>query len=435
MILAPSDALLARLSGLHPRKIDLSLSRIEQLLDRLGAPQRALPPVIHVAGTNGKGSTIAFMRAMLEASGRRVHVYTSPHLISFRERIRLAGKLVEEERLAAALAECERVQNGEPITLFEITTAAAFSLFARAPADVLLLEVGLGGRFDATNVIARPAASVITPVSIDHQEFLGSSLAGIAGEKAGIIKSRTPVIAARQAPEALRAIEREAALLAAPLILEDRAFFVHEEQGRLVYEDEGGLLDLPLPRLAGRHQHHNAALAIATLRAVCPDVGARALDQGVTKAQWPARLQRLPRGPLVDQAPIGAEIWLDGGHNEAGGQVAAASMADLEEKAPKPLILVCGMLANKDAAAFLQAFRGLAQEVLAISMSSENARAAAEIAATAREVGLEAAVLDDVEPALRFLGARHWPTPPRILIAGSLYLAGDVLARNGAELT
>ena len=435
MILAPSDALLARLSGLHPRKIDLSLSRIEQLLDRLGAPQRALPPVIHVAGTNGKGSTIAFMRAMLEASGRRVHVYTSPHLISFRERIRLAGKLVEEERLAEALAECERVQNGEPITLFEITTAAAFYLFARAQADVLLLEVGLGGRFDATNVIARPAACVITPVSIDHQEFLGSSLAGIAGEKAGIIKSRTPVIAARQAPEALRALEREAAMLAAPLILEDRAFFIHEEQGRLVYEDEGGLLDLPLPRLTGRHQHHNAALAIATLRAVCPDVAASAIDQGMTEAQWPARLQRLSRGPLVDQAPIGAEIWLDGGHNEAGGQVAAASMADLEEKAPKPLILVCGMLANKDAAAFLQAFRGLAQEVLAISMSSENARAAAEIAATAREVGLESAVLDDVEPALRFLGARHWSTPPRILIAGSLYLAGDVLARNGAELT
>jgi dihydrofolate synthase/folylpolyglutamate synthase len=374
------------------------------------------------------------MRAMLEASGRRVHVYTSPHLVFFRERIRLAGQLVEEERLAAALAECERLQNGEPITLFEITTAAALFLFASEPADVLLLEVGLGGRFDATNVIAHPAAAVITPVSLDHQEFLGSSLAGIAGEKAGIIKAGAPVVAAHQAPEALRAIEREAARVGAPLILEERAFFAHEEHGRLVYEDGGGLLDLPLPRLAGRHQHHNAALAIATLRTLFPEFATKAFEQGISEAEWPARLQRLSRGRLIDLAPAGAEVWLDGGHNEAGGQVAAAAMADFEEKAPKPLILICGMLATKDATRFLQSFRGLAQEVLAISMASESARPATEIAAAARDAGLEAAVLGDVEQALRFLGARGWSSPPRILIAGSLYLAGDVLARNGTEL-
>ena len=429
-----SDAILARLSKLHPRKIDLSLERIERLLERLGRPQLRLPPLVHVAGTNGKGSTIAFMRAILEASGRRVHVYTSPHLISFNERIRLAGRLVEEDRLVEALEECEALQGSQPITLFEITTAAALLLFAETPADFLLLEVGLGGRFDATNVVGRPAASVLTPISMDHQEFLGSSLAGIAGEKAGIIKPGRPVVCARQTGEAMRPIEREAIRLSAPLILEDRDFFVHEEHGRLIYEDAGGLLDLPPPRLSGRHQHHNAALAIAALRALSTDIPISAVERGLGEADWPARMQPLPRGRLVDLAPSGAEVWLDGGHNEAGGQVAASAMADLEEKSPKPLILVCGMLANKDATAFLQSFRGLSQEVLAIPIPGENGRAPEEIAEAARHAGIQAAALGDVEEALRVLAARSWATPPRILIAGSLYLAGQVLAANGVAL-
>jgi dihydrofolate synthase / folylpolyglutamate synthase len=429
-----SNAILERLAALHPRKIDLSLERIDLLLERLGRPERKLPPFAHVAGTNGKGSTIAFMRAVLEAAGRHVHVYTSPHLISFRERFRLAGELVDEERLAAALEFCERLQQGEPITSFEITTAVAFHLFASVPADALLLEVGLGGRFDATNVVERPAVSVITPISLDHQEFLGSTVEQIAGEKAGVIKPGAPVVVARQPVEALRPIEREALRARAPLILQDRDFHVREENGRLVYEDEAGLLDLPMPRLPGRHQAQNAATAIAALRAGFPGLAARDFERGLSEADWPARLQVLARGRLVELAPRGAELWLDGGHNEAGGRAAAEAMADFEERSPKPLVLVCGMLSTKDSERFLASFRGLAQEVLAVSFAGESARPAAEIAAAARRVGLQAAALDDVEQALTFLAARSWTRAPRILIAGSLHLAGEVLERNGNQL-
>ena len=429
-----TDAVLARLADLHPRKIDLSLGRIEGLLERLGHPERRLPPVVHVAGTNGKGSTIAFMRAIMENAGWRVHVYTSPHLISFRERVRLAGTLVSEDRLAAALEHCEALQQGEPITLFEITTAAALHLFATTAADALLLEVGLGGRFDATNVIDRPKACAITPISFDHQEFLGTSLAQIAGEKAGIVKPGAPVVVARQEDEALRPIEREAARARTPLLLQDRDFFVREEHGRLVYEDAAGLLDAPPPRLAGRHQSQNAAVAIATLRAAFPDLPTRAFDRGMSEVEWPARMQNLARGRLTELAPRGAELWLDGGHNEAGGRVAAEAMAEFEERAPKPLVLICGMLATKDADRFLQSFLGLAQEVLAVSAGGESARPASDIAAAARRVGLAAATFDDVDQALCFLSARTWTQPPRILIAGSLYLAGDALKRNGTAL-
>ena len=427
-----TDAITARFSHLHPRRIDLSLGRIERLLAELGHPETRLPPVIHVAGTNGKGSTVAFLRAILEAAGKRVHVYTSPHLVRFNERIRLAGELVDDARLGEALDRCEQVNAGQPISVFEITTAAAFLLFSQTPADYLLLEVGLGGRFDATNVIAPPAASVITPVSMDHPEFLGASVDKIAFEKAGILKRGTPAIVAAQAPEAMRVIEAAAMRAGAPLRLAERDFSIRAENGRLVYEDAQGLLDLPLPRLPGRHQYANAALAIATLREIAPQLASDAFDRGLQPAEWPARLQRLRGGPLVALAPERAEIWLDGAHTEAGGRVLAESMADFEEAAPRPLVLICGTLTTKDTAGFLAHFKGLAREVIAVPIAGEHvARTAAEVAEIALCAGLPASAQDSVAQALTALAARDWPRPPRILIAGSLYLAGAVLAQNG----
>ena len=431
-----SDDLLARFLTLHPRKIDLSLGRIEALLDKLGAPHKHLPPVIHVAGTNGKGSTIAFMRAILEAAGKRVHVYTSPHLVNFHERIRLGapggGKLVSEAALVEAFAACERANAGDAITLFEITTAAAFKLFADLPADFLLLEVGLGGRYDATNVIDKPAVSVITPVSHDHSEFLGTDLAGIAGEKAGIIKRGAPVVCGWQSTPALQVIEKEAFRQRAPLIIGGQDFNCYEQHGRFVYEDERGLLDLPRPLLPGQHQFENAATAIAALRVLLPDLGADAFERSVARVDWPARLQKLSNGKLATRIPAGAELWLDGGHNEAGGRVLGEAMGDFEEASPRPLILICGTLSTKDTSGFLAHFRGLAREVIAVPISGEHAaRTAAEVAAIARAQALSATEAASVEAALDAINARKWPVPPRILIAGSLYLAGEVLKANG----
>jgi len=429
------DAALERFARLHPRKIDLSLDRIERLLVDLGSPHKRLPPVVHVAGTNGKGSTIAFMRAALEAAGKRVHVYTSPHLVRFNERIRLAGALVDDELLADALARCEAINAGQPISVFEMITAAAFALFSESPADYLLLEVGLGGRYDATNVIDRPAATVITPVSIDHTEFLGPTIEQIAFEKAGVLRRGAPAIVAEQDERALAVIEREALKVGASRRLFGRDFFIRAENGRLAYEDGDGLVDLPPPRLAGRHQRGNAATAVATLRAVEPRFPTRALEQGLIAVEWPARLQRLRSGTLVALAPPQAEIWLDGAHNEAGGRALAEAMADLEERSPRPLALICGSLASKDTAAFLAHFKGLAQEALAVPIAGEHAaRSAEEVAAIAQSVGLDAAACDGVASALKFLAARQWPIPPRILIAGSLYLAGAVLEANGDAL-
>lgn len=432
---AAPDAILARLLDLHPKKIDLSLGRTCELLAKLGDPQRSLPPTIHVAGTNGKGSTIAFMRAMLEASGRRAHVYTSPHLVRFNERIRLAGALVDDERLSEALEICEQANAGAPITFFEITTAAAFLLFAREPADVLLLEVGLGGRSDSTNVIEAPAACVITPVSFDHPEFLGDTVEKIAFEKAGIFKPGAPAILAPQSAGALRVLEREARRRTSDIAIANEDYHCREENGRLIYEDERGLLDLPPPRLVGRHQYDNAGTAIATLRRLHPEFAPEIFARGLAQAQWPARLQHLPRGPLAELGPEGGELWLDGGHNEDGGRALAQAMADLEERRPRALVLICGTLASKDTQGFLRAFKGLAQEVIAVPVNGEHAsRSAAEVAQAAQAVGLPSAACADFEDALRFLHAREWPAPPRILIAGSLYLAGEVLRVNGARL-
>ena len=427
-----SDAMMARFLALHPKKIDLSLGRTERLLAALGDPHKKLPPTIHVAGTNGKGSTVAFMRAMLEADGKRVHVYTSPHLVRFHERIRLAGTLVSEDQLADALERCERANAGEPITVFEITTAAAFLLFSETPADALLLEVGLGGRFDSTNVIEKPLASVITPVSMDHMDFLGDTLAKIAFEKAGILKAGVPAIIAPQEDEALSVIERQAARIRAPLCIAGRDYHIGEEGGRLVYDDARGLLDLPLPRLQGRHQHDNAAAAIAALRTAFPDTGSSAIEAGLREAHWPARMQALTRGALVDLAPTGAELWLDGGHNPSGGAAIAAAMAELEAQNARPLILISAMLASKDMGGLLQPFAGLANELFCVSMTGDSLTNAPQtMANAAAAMGLTASLAPSVPEALRMLAARDWPTPPRILIAGSLYLAGEVLRANG----
>ena len=430
------ETILGRLPALHPKRIDLSLDRIERLLDALGHPERRLPPVIHVAGTNGKGSTVAFMRAMLEAAGQRVHVYTSPHLVRFNERVRLGrpggGTLIDDAHFAEVLDRCERVNAGQAISLFEITTAAALLAFSEAPADVLLLEVGLGGRFDATNVIERPAVAVITPVSMDHPEFLGDTVAKIAFEKAGILKRGVPTVLAAQMPAALDVLTREAERLRAPYIVGGQDFATREERGRFIYEDDRSLMDLPLPRLAGRHQQLNAGTAIAALRTFDPSFGTPSIEAGLATANWPARLQRLARGTVPDRAPHDAEVWLDGGHNAEGGRVLAEAMGEREDRYSRPLVLICGMLATKDTPAFLAPFRELTQELIAVPVSEEHAgRSASEIAAAAAALGIPSAACASVADALDYLSARPWLVPPRVLITGSLYLAGDVLQLNG----
>ena len=431
------DAILSRLLTLHPKKIDLSLGRTQRLLEALGRPDLRLPPTIHVAGTNGKGSVVAFLRAMLEAAGQRVHVYTSPHLLRFNERIRLGatggGKLVDDERLTAALERCEAANAGQPITFFEITTAAAFVLYAEAPADWLLLETGLGGRYDATNVLAAPRATIITSISLDHLEFLGDTVDKIAYQKAGIFKRRVPAIIGYQSEAALNVLEREARRLGCPLAIAGQDFHMRAENGRLVFEDDHGLLDLPPPRLAGRHQHENAAAAIAALRAVAPDIPAAAIEAGMTRAEWPARLQRLTPGRAVSLAPPGAEVWLDGGHNEDGGRVLAEAMAEFHDKSPRPLALICGAQTTKDIRALLKHFAGLARVVVAVPVEGEHKSwPPEEVAAIAKAEGMPAAAAGNVEEALAILRERDFDEPPRVLIAGSLYLAAAVLAANGS---
>lgn len=429
--------LIARLSTLHPKSIDLGLERMQRLLERLDHPERRLPPVIHVAGTNGKGSTIAYLRAILEAAGLRVHVYTSPYLVRINECFRLGerggGRLVSDDGLRAALDHCERANAGEPITVFEFKTAAAFLLFAQHPADIVLLEVGLGGRLDATNVIDAPLATVIAPVSMDHTEFLGNTLMTIAREKAGILKRGVPAIVAEQLPEAIAVIEREAKRLHAPVHAAGQDWHVNVERGRLVYQDDRGLMDLAAPKLFGRHQFDNAGLAIATLRAQSAfRIEPTAFEAGVVNAEWPARMQWLASGALVEQAPAGSELWLDGGHNAEGGRVAAAALGDLEERVSRPLVVIAGMMANKDAGAFLANFAGLTRHIIAVQIPDrEGAMPPDRLADAARHLGMRVETAGSVEAALGSLARLAYEVPPRILITGSLYLAGHVLAANG----
>jgi dihydrofolate synthase/folylpolyglutamate synthase len=433
----PLGELIARLSALHPRRIDLDLTRMQRLLARLEHPERGLPPVIHVAGTNGKGSTIAYLRAILEAAGLRVHVYTSPYLVRINECFRLGrtggGVLVGDDELFAALEHCERANAGAPITIFEIETAAAFHLFAQHPADVLLLEVGLGGRLDATNVIDTPLATVIAPIGMDHTEFLGDTMTAIAGEKAAIIKHAVPAICAEQPSEAIAVIEQHAKRVRAPLYSAGQEWHVSVERGRLVYQDDRGLMDLAAPKLFGRHQFDNAGLAIATLRAQNAfRIDAAAFEAGIVNAEWPARMQRLASGALVDQAPQGSEVWLDGGHNAEGGRVVAAALGDLEERVSRPLVVIVGMMANKDAGAFLANFAGLTRHIIAAQIPDrEGTMPPDRLADAARALGMRVETSGSVEAALRALARLAYEVPPRILITGSLYLAGHALGLNG----
>lgn len=422
-----SDAILARMMALHPKVIDLTLDRVHRLLAALGHPERDLPPVIHVAGTNGKGSTQAMIRAGLEATGARVHAYTSPHLAWFHERIRVAGQIISEPDLTALLDECYEANGGAPITFFEITTCAALLAFARHPADYTLLEVGLGGRLDATNVVDRPRLTVITPVSIDHQQYLGETLAEIAGEKAGIIKRGVPCIVGPQDEAALEVIEARAARLGAPIIAAGQHWHAWQERGRLVFQDETGLLDLPLPNLPGPHQIDNAGAALAALRTLGPGAATEAAcTAAVTRAEWPARMQRLTRGPLAEAAPK-AEIWLDGGHNPAAGVALAQTLVAMPAR---PTHLVVGMLNTKDIAGYLRPLAVRADSLTAVSIPGESATLSAQdTAAAAAAAGIAAQTADSVGAAVAAIAARD--PHARILICGSLYLAGGVLRENG----
>jgi dihydrofolate synthase/folylpolyglutamate synthase len=409
---------------LHPKVIDLTLGRVERLLAALQNPERLIPPVVHVAGTNGKGSTQAMIRAGLEAGGDRVHAYTSPHLARFHERIRLAGELISEDLLTQLLDECVTANGGEEITFFEITTCAAFLAFARVPADWTLLEVGLGGRLDATNVVDHPRLTIITPVSLDHQAFLGDTVGAIAGEKAGIIKRGVPVIVGPQTDEGLAVIEAKAARMGAPVLAFGQHWHVGEDRGRLVYQDERGLLDLPLPNLPGPHQIQNAGAAIAALRQLGRDEAA--CEAAVTRAEWPARMQRLRRGPLVEMAPK-VELWLDGGHNPAGGEAVAATLARMPERETH---LICGMLNTKDVRGYMAPLAPHVRRLHAVSIPGEKSTLPAEETQdAARSAGMDAVTAGSVAEALAGIAA----TAPeaRVLICGSLYLAGSILRENG----
>ncbi|WP_209597253.1 folylpolyglutamate synthase/dihydrofolate synthase family protein [Ruegeria sp. HKCCSP351] len=419
-----SDAVLDRMMALHPKIIDLTLDRVWRLLAALDNPQLKLPPVIHIAGTNGKGSTQAMIRAGLEGAGRSVHAYTSPHLARFHERIRLAGNLISEPDLTAVLDECYLANGGENITYFEITTCAALLAFSRCKADYTLLEVGLGGRLDATNVVDEPVVTVITPVSIDHEQYLGDTLGKIAAEKAGIIKPGVPCIVGPQEDEALEVIEYTAARLGAPLLVHGQHWHVHEENGRLIYQDETGLRDLPLPNLLGAHQFQNAGAALAVLRHL--SMGDTAYEAAVSNADWPARMQRLKTGPLTEQAPQ-VEMWLDGGHNAAAG----TALADVLAKMPqRPTHIICGMLNTKDVTGYLAPLSRQVASLTAVSIPGEAATLSAEeTAAAATKVGLPSSVAASVSDALKAITDKD--PQARVLICGSLYLAGNILRENG----
>lgn len=409
---------------MHPKVIDLTLDRTRDLLADLGHPERYIPPVIHIAGTNGKGSTQAMIRAGLEAAGKRVHAYTSPHLAYFHERVRVAGEIITEPDLVAILDECERACQGRSITFFEVTTAAALLAFAGTPADYTLMEVGLGGRFDATNVFESPLLTIITPVSIDHQQYLGDTLPEIASAKAGIIKRGVPCIVGPQQDDALGVIEKEAARMHAPLLVHGQHWHATTERGRLIFQDETGLLDLPLPNLPGPHQIQNAGAAIMALRHLGFDEAA--CEAAVTRAFWPARMQRLKIGPLIDAASH-AEIWLDGGHNPAGGQAIADTLAGMPKR---PTHLITGMLNTKDVVGYMRPLAAQVADLRAVAIPGETNTLPAEATRDAAlAAGIVATTSGSVLDAVKEIISSD--RDARILICGSLYLAGHVLRENG----
>ena len=418
------DALVARLHALHPRLIDLSLERLQRLLGPLGNPERALPPVVHVAGTNGKGSTCAFLRAVAEAAGLRVHVFTSPHLVAFNERIRIAGRLVDDATLAAALEEVEARNAGGAVTVFEVITAAALLLFSRAPADLCVLEVGLGGRLDATNVVPPPAACAVTAISMDHREFLGETLERVAGEKAGIIKPGSPAVTGQQHPVALAVLQDAADAAGTSLLARGRDWSIERVGRGLRYADAAGALDLPLPALPGAHQHDNAGIAIAALRAAGFAPTAAQARRGVGSAQWPARLQRLG-GSLAALLPEAWELWLDGGHNEGAGVALGEHLAGWRDR---PVHLVVGMKQTKDPAAFLRPLLPRAASIWAVAEPGQHL--ALPVAAIVAASGGVARPADSVAATLAALPRGG---SARVLVCGSLYLAGEVLKADGGS--
>ncbi len=418
-----SDTILERLMTLHPKIIDLTLDRMTRLLDLLGSPEKALPPVIHIAGTNGKGSTQAMIRAGLEASGDICHAYTSPHLARFHERIFLAGKTIVEQDLANYLSKCEKVNGKISITYFEITTCAALLAFSQNKADYTLLEVGLGGRLDATNVIEDPKITVITPISIDHQQYLGNTLSEIAFEKAGILKRNCFAIIGPQEDEALNVIEARALEVGATCKIYGQHWHVWEENGRLIFQDENGLLDLPLPKLIGAHQVQNAGIALATLRYLGKE--SSSYDGAMLNADWPARMQKLKNGPLITLAPD-AEIWLDGGHNKAAGHALSEAISRLQSR---KLFLIVGMLNTKDVMGYMQPLLNKSSDLYGVSIPGEAATMSAqETVDIAKDVGFKAIVSENVESAIKDIVKYNHNA--RILICGSLYLAGNILKEN-----
>jgi len=438
-IVSQADAEIEKLMGLHPKGYDLSLDRIRRLLEVLGNPHLKLPPVIHVAGTNGKGSATAFCRALLEAQGLSVHVHTSPHLVRWHERYRIGvkggrGQIVDDAMFADALRRVAEANGGKPITVFEILTAVTFILFSEQPADVVVLEVGLGGRFDATNVVEKPAVCIVQPISLDHQAYLGDRVELIAAEKAGIMKRGVPVVIGHQEFDgAKEVLITTAERLGCPLAVFAQDFLAYEEFGRLVYQDEFGLMDLPLPRLPGRHQIGNAATAIRAVKAAGYTVTEEIAEKAMLSVEWPGRLQRLTEGRLVERAPQGAEIWLDGGHNPGAGEVIAEAMAAMEERQARPLHLVIGMINTKDPIGFFRAFVDIAHNVYTVPiLGSDVGLDPVALAQSAAEAGLKALPMGSLGQALDAIRERSEGTvPPRIMIGGSLYLAGNVLAENG----
>ena len=425
-----------KLMGLHPKGFDLSLGRITRLCEKLGNPHQKLPPVIHIAGTNGKGSCAAFCRALLEAQGLKVHVHTSPHLVNWHERYRLSGKLVDDSVLTYAIERVAAANDGEHITVFEILTAVMFVLFSEHDADVAIVEVGLGGRADATNIIEKPAVSVIMPIGLDHVDFLGDTVEKIAAEKGGIIKSGVPLIIGEQPFDPARdVLEDMATRLRAPTKIYGQDYHAYEEHGRLVFQGDKGLMDLPLPALPGRHQFANAAAAIMAVQTVTPDIDDAQVEEAIQSVSWPARMQSIPsNGELTRLAPKGSEFWLDGGHNPDAAIACAEHLALREEAHERPIFMICGMINTKDTVGYFRAFEGLVRHVFTVPITSSDASVdPALLSAEAQQAGLSAEPVHSVENAIRLLG-ETWnglERAPRILISGSLYLAGDFLRDNG----
>ncbi|MCO6187986.1 folylpolyglutamate synthase/dihydrofolate synthase family protein [Rhizobium sp. L1K21] len=429
-----------KLMALHPKGFDMSLDRILRLLDKLGNPHLKLPPVIHIAGTNGKGSATAFSRALLEAGGYAVHIDTSPHLVRWHERYRIGrkgqrGEFVSDADFADALRRVAKVNDGQTITVFEILTAVSFLLFSEKPADAVILEVGMGGRFDSTNVVPNPAVSVIMPVSMDHQAYLGDRVELIAAEKAGIMKPGCPVVIGRQEFDGAREVLVDTAeRLRCPLSVYGQDFAAHEEFGRLIYQDEFGLADLPLPRLPGRHQIANAAAAIRAVKAAGFEVTETIMEKAMISVEWPARMQRLNTGRLFSILPPGSELWVDGGHNPSAGTVITEMLAGMEERDPRPLYLVAGMLNTKDTTGYFKTFEDITQLVLTVPISGSDAAVdPVALAADAADAGLTTEPHQSLRDALEAIRAKtaRLPVAPRVLIGGSLYLAGEALRENG----